>query len=161
VKVAVYPGSFDPLTNGHLDIVERAVKIFDKLWVVVFSNPGKNPLFSIEERVEIIKEATSHLPNVEVEHSYGLLSTYMEKKGSVIVLRALRAVSDFDYEFQLHLMNKKLNPLIETMFMMTASEYSFLSSSIVKEVAAFGGCIEGLVPRNVAVRLKEKLKQNR
>lgn len=154
--IAVYPGSFDPVTNGHLDIIERACEIFDHLIVAVFENASKSPLFSTQERVEMLTEATKHLPRVEVDWSGGLLSEYMRKRQARVILRALRAASDFDYEFQLALMNKKLEPRVETMCMMTTGEWSFLSSSIVKEVASFGGCVDALVPPVVARKLKER-----
>lgn len=153
---AVYPGSFDPVTNGHLDIIERAATIFDEVIVVVFKNPEKKPRFSVKERVAMLKEATIHQKNVRVDSSDGLLSEYVRKVNARIILRALRVASDFDYEFQLALMNKKLEPSVETMFMVTTAEWSFLSSSIVKEVADLGGCIEGLVPKCVNERLLGK-----
>lgn len=153
---AVYPGSFDPVTNGHLDIIERAARIFDEVIVVVFKNPEKKPRFSVKERVAMLKEATAHHKNVKVDSSDGLLSDYVRKVNARIILRALRVASDFDYEFQLALMNRKLEPSVETMFMVTTAEWSFLSSSIVKEVADLGGCIEGLVPECVNERLIKK-----
>lgn len=153
---AVYPGSFDPVTNGHLDIIERAAKIFDEVIVVVFKNPEKKPRFSPKERVSMLKEVTAHLKNVHVDSSDGLLSDYVRQVNAQVILRALRVASDFDYEFQLALMNKKLQPAVETMFMATTTEWSFLSSSVVKEVADLGACIEGLVPKCVSTRLARK-----
>lgn len=157
--IAVYPGSFDPVTNGHLDIIERAAKIFDLLIVTVFRNAGKNPLFTMEERVELLREATAHIPNVRIDSFNGLLTEYARKQGARVVIKGLRAVSDFDYELQMALMNKKLDPELETLFMMTGQKYSYLSSSIVKELASFGGCVEGLVPPNVAKKLGEKMAE--
>ncbi len=156
LRIAVCPGSFDPVTLGHLDIIERAARIFDKVVVAVFTNPQKTPLFSMEERVDMLLEATGHIPNVEVDASSGLLSDYALKLGAQVIVKGLRAISDFEAEFQMARMNKKLAPSIETMFMMTANEYSYLSSSIVKEVARLGGCVGQLVPQGVARRLAEK-----
>ncbi|MCL4424399.1 MAG: pantetheine-phosphate adenylyltransferase [Firmicutes bacterium] len=158
--IAVYPGSFDPATNGHLDIIERAARIFDQLIVTVFRNAGKNPLFTMEERVELLREATAHIPNVRIDSFGGLLTQYAKEQGARVLVKGLRAVSDFDYEFQMALMNKKLDPELETLFMMTGQKYSYLSSSIVKELAGFGGCIEGLVPPNVAKRLMETIEKS-
>lgn len=156
---AVYPGSFDPLTNGHLDIILRAARQFDELIVAVVTNPNKNSMFSIEERVDMICEATKHIENVRVDHFSGLLVRYMEKVDSRIIVKGLRAVSDFEYEFQMALMNRKLSPEVETLFMMTHNRYSYLSSSLVKEVARLGGCISGLVPPYVERRLLEKINR--
>lgn len=149
MNIAVYPGSFDPITNGHLNIIERTSTIFDEVVVGILVNPDKNGLFSIEERVELIKRVTSHIPNVRVESFSGLLVDFMKNNNIKVIVKGLRAVSDFEYEFQMSLMNKKLNQDIETLFMMTSAEYSFLSSSSVKQVAAFGGCIKGLVPDEI------------
>ncbi len=160
MRLAVYPGSFDPVTNGHLDIIERASNLFDQLAVVVFHSREKRSLFPIEDRLEMLTEATGHLANVRVDSSDGLLSEYVKDIGADVILRALRAASDFDYEFQLALMNRKIDPDVETMFMMATGEWSFLSSSIVKEVASFGGCVEGLVPENVARRLRERFRRS-
>ena len=146
MKIAVYPGSFDPVTNGHLDIITRGSKIFDKLIVGVLVNVDKKGLFDIEERVELIKRVTKHLDNVEVVSFNGLLINFMKQYNANVILKGLRAVSDFEYEFQMALMNSKLDPEVETLFMMTSAQYSYLSSSSVKQVARFGGCIEGLVP---------------
>ncbi|MEW6080351.1 MAG: pantetheine-phosphate adenylyltransferase [Bacillota bacterium] len=155
MRLAVYPGSFDPITNGHLDIIERASVLFDYLVVAVFQNAGKKALFPLKERVAMLQESTQHLANVRVDSSHGLLSEYVKSVGADVILRALRAASDFDYEFQLALMNRKLDPDVETMFMMATGEWSFLSSSIVKEVASFGGCVKGLVPYCVERRLDQ------
>ncbi|SFC72764.1 pantetheine-phosphate adenylyltransferase [Clostridium uliginosum] len=149
MKVAVYPGSFDPVTNGHLDIIQRGSKVFDKLIIGVLVNVEKKGLFEIEERVELIKRVTKHLSNVEVISFNGLLIDFLKKSKAQIILKGLRAVSDFEYEFKMALMNNKLDPNIETVFMMTSAEYSYLSSSSVKQVAKFGGCIEGLVPKEI------------
>ncbi|WP_315077107.1 pantetheine-phosphate adenylyltransferase [uncultured Clostridium sp.] len=149
MKVAVYPGSFDPITNGHLDIIERGSKVFDKLIIGVLVNVDKKGLFEIEERVELIKKVTRHIKNVEVLSFNGLLIDFLKANNAKIILKGLRAVSDFEYEFKMALMNNKLDPDIETVFMMTSAQYSYLSSSSVKQVAKFGGCIEGLVPKEI------------
>lgn len=158
VLIAVYPGSFDPVTNGHLDIIERASEIFNHLLIAVGKHAVKSPLFSTAERVTMLKEATNHLPNVEVDWFDGLLSDYVRQKGARIIVRGLRAVSDFDYELQMALTLKKLAPAVETVFMMTNSKYIYLSSSIIKEIAGYGGCIHGLVPDNVEAALRRKFK---
>ncbi|MEG2337726.1 MAG: pantetheine-phosphate adenylyltransferase [Clostridium sp.] len=159
-KVAVYPGSFDPITNGHLDIIQRSAKVFDKLIVAVLENPEKKShLFNVSERVELIKKATSHIDNIEVESFMGLLVNYVESKGANIIVRGLRAISDFEYEFQMTLMNRKLSPDIETFFMMTKTDYSYLSSSAIKQVAYFGGSIEELVPECIIDDIYQKIKQ--
>ncbi|QUL98355.1 MAG: pantetheine-phosphate adenylyltransferase [Candidatus Fermentithermobacillus carboniphilus] len=158
---AVYPGSFDPITFGHLDIIVRASKCFDKLYVVVFENKGKTPLFSVSERVAMIQEECSGLPNVEVLSSSGLLVDFAKKHGVKVIVKGLRAVSDFDYEFKMALMNKKLAPDIETVFMMTSLKYLYLSSSLVKEVASYGGCIKDLVPPGVEKRVFERMNVQR
>lgn len=149
MRVAIYPGSFDPITNGHLDIITRGAKVFDKLIVGVLVNIDKVGLFSIEERVELIKRVTSHLPNVEVVSFNGLLVDLAKKNDARVILKGLRAVSDFEYEFQMALMNSQLDSDVETLFMTTSAEYSFLSSSSVKQVAKFGGNINGLIPDEI------------
>lgn len=149
MKIAVYPGSFDPITNGHLDIIERGAKVFDKLIIGVLVNVDKKGLFEIEERVELIKKVTNHIENVQVKCFKGLLIDFLKENDANVILKGLRAVSDFEYEFKMALMNNKLDPNIETVFMMTSAEYSYLSSSSVKQVAKFGGCIEGLVPKEI------------
>lgn len=149
MRVAIYPGSFDPITNGHLDIIIRGSKIFDKLIVGVLVNVDKVGLFPIEERVELIKRVTSHLPNVEVVSFNGLLVNLARKHNSKVILKGLRAVSDFEYEFQMALMNSQLASDVETLFMTTSAANSFLSSSSVKQVAKFGGDIKGLVPDDI------------
>lgn len=156
VKIAVVPGSFDPITNGHLDIINRGAAVFGQVNVVVLNNSSKNPLFSVEERMELIKEATSHLSNVRVETYSGLLMDYAESVHARAIIRGLRAVSDFEYEMQITSMNRVLNDEIETFFIMTKNQYSFLSSSIVKEVAKYGGKIEELVPPHVEAALRQK-----
>jgi pantetheine-phosphate adenylyltransferase len=149
-KVAVYPGSFDPITLGHLDIIERSAKIYDKLIVGVLENPEKkNTLFSSSERVKLITKVVSHLKNVEVECFSGLTINYLHEMNANIIIRGLRALSDFEYEFQMASINSKLDPSIETLFMMTNSKYSYLSSSGVKQVAMYGGCIKDLVPDGI------------
>ncbi|RBP41119.1 pantetheine-phosphate adenylyltransferase [Garciella nitratireducens] len=157
--ICVYPGSFDPVTNGHLDIIQRASKTFDKVIVAVLHNPNKNPFFTVQERIGLLQETTGKMENVEIDSFSGLLIDFMKKKKANIIIKGLRQVSDFEYEFQMALMNKKLFPEVETMFMMTNSEYSYLSSSIVKEVAFFKGCIKGLVPEIVEEAILEKLKK--
>lgn len=154
----IYPGSFDPVTNGHLDIIKRSAKIFDQVIVAVLKNPNKNPLFTMEERVEMLKQSTKEISNVKVDSFSGLLVDYAKHKNADAIVKGLRAVSDFETEFQMALMNKKLNNEIETFFMTTSSKYSYLSSSLVKEVAKFEGCVKGLVPENVETRLLDKLK---
>lgn len=160
VKIAVVPGSFDPITNGHLDIINRGAAVFGQVNVVVLNNSSKNPLFSVEERMELIKEATSHLSNVKVETYSGLLMDYAESVHASAIIRGLRAVSDFEYEMQITSMNRVLNDEIETFFIMTKNQYSFLSSSIVKEVAKYGGKIEELVPLHVEAALRKKFNKS-
>jgi len=156
LKIAVYPGSFDPITFGHLDIIERASLIFDKVLVAVSINPGKQPLFSMSERAEMIARECAYLPNVAVCSFQGLLSDFVREQGANAIVRGLRAISDFEYEFQMALTNRKLNPDAETVFLVAKPEYSFLSSSIVKEIASFGGDVKGFVSDYVALRLREK-----
>jgi len=155
----VYPGSFDPVTNGHLDIMERAANLFDEVVVAVLKNPNKNPLFSVEERIEILREVTGHLPNVQIDSFDGLLIDYARQQEAKAVVRGLRAVSDFEFEFQVALANRKLSEDVETVFLMTSNQYSFLSSSIVKEIASLGGCVKGLVPPKVEKKLRKKYKE--
>jgi pantetheine-phosphate adenylyltransferase len=158
-NIAIYPGSFDPITNGHLDIIVRASKIFDKVIVAVLENPEKkNPLFTIEERVELIKRVTKDIDNVEVESFKGLLVNYAKEKSAKVIIKGLRAVSDFEYELQMAMMNNKLNNQLETLFMMTNNKYSFLSSSLVKQVAMYGGCIKDLVPEEIIEDIRNKFK---
>lgn len=155
-RVAVCPGSFDPITLGHLDIITRAAKVFDELYVVVLNNSSKKPLFSVEERIELIEQVTKVIPNVKVDSFQGLLVDYAESVNADAIIRGLRAVSDFEYEMQITSMNRVLNDRIETFFIMTNNQYSFLSSSIVKEVAKYDGKISELVPREVEQALLEK-----
>jgi len=159
-NLAVYPGSFDPITNGHLDLLERGLKIFNRILIAVGSHPGKNPLFSLDERIRLIKASLrgcSFESRVEVDAFGGLLVDYAKKVGANAILRGLRALSDFEYEFQMSLMNRTLSGEVETFFLMTGSNYSYISSSIVKEVAVAGGCVSGLVPEPVEKKLQEKL----
>jgi len=160
-RKAVYPGSFDPMTNGHVDIIQRGLKVFDEIIVAVLENPKKKPLFSTEERVSMIQETFNDNKNVTVTAFHGLLIDFAKKKNSKILIRGLRAISDFEYEFQMALMNRKLNREIETFFMMPSLTYTFLSSNLVKEVSLLGGCLDGLVPDTVENKLKEKYKDHR
>lgn len=148
-NIAVYPGSFDPITKGHTDIIKRASKIFDKVYVTVLKNSAKTPMFSIPERIELIKRITGEFDNVYIDTFSGLLVDYMQEKGANVIIKGLRAISDFEYEFQMALMNHKLNTNIETMFLMTSAKYSYLSSSIVKEVAKYNGSLDGLVDERI------------
>lgn len=157
-KIAVIPGTFDPITNGHLDIIERAAKIFDVLYVSVLNNSSKKPLFTIEERMVMIRQVTAHLPNVQVESASGLTVDYAATRGATAIVRGLRAVSDFEYEMQIASMNRTLNAEIETFFIMTNTKYSFLSSSMVKEVAQYQGDISELVPEIVNEQVQAKFK---
>lgn len=147
--VAVYPGSFDPPTNGHLDIIVRATHLFPKVIVAVTDNSGKTPTFTVDERLKMLKEATRHLPCVSVESFSGLLVHYLDRIDASVIIRGLRAISDFEYEFQMALMNRRLNRAIETVFLMPDESYTYLSSRMVKEVARLGGSVDGLVPRSV------------
>ena len=148
-RFAIYPGSFDPLTNGHMAIIQRGLKLFDRLVVAVANNPQKSPMFTVEERRALIRQAIGDDPRVEVDSFDGLLTDYARSKGIPTVLRGLRAVSDFEYEFQLANMNKKLLPEFESVFVMTGEDYFFVSARLVREVATFGGNLDGLVPQNV------------
>ncbi len=152
----VYPGSFDPVTKGHLNIIKRAANIFDEVIVSVFNNPNKNPIFSMEERVELLKETTAEISEVRVDSFSGLTTNYVKSKNASAIIRGLRAVSDFEGEFQMASMNKELDPEIETIFLMTDSKYAFLSSSVVKEVAQFGGSMDNVVPKVVEKALLNK-----
>ena len=157
-SIAVCPGSFDPVTYGHLDIIRRGAKVFDKVYVVVLNNSSKKPLFSVEERIELLHEVTKSLPNVIVDSFHGLLVDYARSKNANAILRGLRAVSDFEYEMQITSMNRVLDENIETFFVMTNNQYSFLSSSIVKEVAKYNGNISELVPPVVENALRRKFR---
>ncbi len=156
--VAIYPGTFDPLTNGHLDLIQRGSKIFDELVVAILKNPEKDPLFTINERKEVLLRMVKRFPNVSIDTFDGLLVDYARSKGARAVLRGIRAISDYEYELQMALMNRKLDPQIETVFMMPAEAYSYLSSRLVKEIYQLGGSIRGLVPELVEQRLKRKIK---
>ncbi|MEJ5365268.1 MAG: pantetheine-phosphate adenylyltransferase [Desulfosoma sp.] len=159
-KLAVYPGSFDPITNGHLDLLERALKIFDRVIIAVASNPAKNPLFSLEERMEMIRGSLVGHPlasRIDVDTFDGLLVNYVDRVGARAILRGLRAVSDFEYEFQMALMNRKLNNNIETLYLMTGMRWIYISSRIIKEVVVSGGDVKGLVPDVVEKKLIERL----
>jgi pantetheine-phosphate adenylyltransferase len=158
MRTAIYPGSFDPLTNGHLDVIERAVKLFDRVVVAVAHNEGKQALFTIDERVKLVRNSIEHLPNVEIDTFQALLVDYAERQAAHAIIRGLRAVSDFEFEFQLALMNRKLNERVETIFMMPKDTYTFLSSRIIKEIARLGGDISMFVPDNVRIALTNKLK---
>ena len=157
MKIAVYPGSFDPVTNGHLDIIERSAKIFDRVIVAVLHNSAKHPAFSVNEKLDMLKLATEHLPNVEIDTFDGLLVDYTKLKKAQTIIKGLRAVSDFEYELQMAMVNHKQNPEIETLFMMTSADYSFLSSSIVRELAYHGGKLEGMVPEKIIPFIYKKL----
>jgi pantetheine-phosphate adenylyltransferase len=155
--IAIYPGSYDPVTNGHLDLIERGASIFDKLIVGVLRNLEKDPLFPVAERVEMLREVTRNWPNVEVDVFGGLLVDYARQKKARLILRGIRAISDYEYELQMALMNRKLEPQIETVFMLPAEAYSYLSSRLVKEIARLGGPVKGLVPPLVEERLRAKV----
>lgn len=156
MKICVYPGSFDPVTNGHLDIISRAFRLCDRLIVAVGNNESKRPLFSAEERIQLIRCVLKDKPEIEVDSFSGLLVDYVRRKNATTIIKGLRAMSDFEYEFQMALLNKNLNPDIETLFMMTNINYSYLSSSAVKELARNGGKIEGLVPDEIKDIILEK-----
>ena len=155
-KVAIYPGTFDPITNGHLSVVNRALKIFDKLVIAILTNPAKKPLFSLEERIYMIKEAVRNGVNIEVDTFDGLLVDYAVKKETNVIVRGLRALSDFEYEFQTALMNRKLNREVQSIFLMTDYKWFYTSSTIIKEAASFNGDVSGLVPELVNQKLKQK-----
>jgi len=155
-NVAIYPGSFDPLTNGHVDIIQRGSRLFDRIVVAILLNVEKAPLFTVEERVDIAREVFRKNPNVEIDTFDGLLVEYARRKGASVIVRGLRAISDFEYEMQMALMNRNLNPEVETVFMMPAETYTYVSSRIVKEVVALGGSVTNLVPAIVEARLREK-----
>jgi pantetheine-phosphate adenylyltransferase len=159
-RVAVYPGSFDPLTNGHVDIILRGARLFDRIIVAILRNAEKNPLFSPEERISMALDVFREHPNVEVESFEGLLVDYAELRRASVIVRGLRAVSDFEFELQMALMNRRLGPDIETVFMMPAEQYTYVSSRLIKEVFALGGPVAGLVPEMVEERLREKRARN-
>lgn len=155
MAIAIYPGSFDPLTNGHLSLIQRGLQVFEGLIVAIAVNPKKTPMFSVEERKQLIREACTDT-RVEVDDFQGLLIDYAKRRGVSVLLRGLRAVSDFEYEFQMANMNRKLAPRVETVFMMTGEDYFYISSQIVREVAALGGDVKGLVPPNVLAKLQSR-----
>ena len=160
-KIAVYPGSFDPITNGHLDIVRRASQMFDRVVVAVATSVDKHPLFDIDERIDMVQKAVAGLRNVRVDRIDGLLVNYVRRKRAAVIVRGLRAVSDFEFEFQLALMNRKLDSRIETIFLMTKDEYTFISSRLVKEISQLGGDVSGFVPRGVERTLSHKFGTTR
>ena len=157
MNLAVYPGSFDPVTYGHIDVVKRASKIFDRLIVAVAHNFEKNPLFSVDERIEILKKDLKEIPTIEIDSFQGLLVDYARRRGARIIIRGLRALSDFEYEFQMALTNRKICDDVETVFLMPSEQYSYLSSRMIKEIAALGGDVEAFVPDHVAAMLRKKL----
>jgi pantetheine-phosphate adenylyltransferase len=156
-SVAIYPGSFDPVTNGHLDLIERGEKMFDKLIVAVLKNVDKEPLFSLDERIDMLRQVTKHWDSVEIDVFQGLLVEYARKRGAAVILRGIRAVSDYEYELQMALMNRKLEPRLETVFMLPGETYSYLSAKLVREIAHLGGPLTGLVPPIVEQRLRAKV----
>ncbi|MCL4457721.1 MAG: pantetheine-phosphate adenylyltransferase [Nitrospirae bacterium] len=158
MKLGIYPGTFDPITNGHLDLIERGLRIFDELIIAVALSPKKQPLFTLEERLGLIRQSVRDCRNVRAEAFNGLLVSYVKDKGGVAIIRGLRAISDFEYELQMALMNRRLDTQVETVFMMPSEEFSFITSTIVKEVSSFGGSVKGLVPDVVETALKEKFK---
>ena len=159
MTVALYPGTFDPLTNGHLDLIKRSVRMFDKVVVAIFESPMKGPLFSVEERRRLIEESTQGLSNIEIDtFSNTLLVFYAKQRQAHVIIRGLRAIADFEYEFQMTLMNRRLDEDIETVFLMPREEYTYVASRLIKEVAAYGGNVEELVPAPVALALKEKFR---
>jgi pantetheine-phosphate adenylyltransferase len=157
---ALYPGTFDPPTNGHLDLIQRGARLFDHLIVAILNNPGKDPLFTVEERAEMLRESISGMSNVSVATFDGLMVDFARQQGANAVLRGIRAISDYEYEFQMALMNRRLAPEIETVFLQPAGRYSFVSSRMLKEVFAFGGDVSGLVPPNVLKRLQSRIGAN-
>ena len=160
MKVAIYPGSFDPITSGHLNIIQRAANIFDKLIVCVMVNAGKSPMFSLEERVELIKRVTTDIPNVEVDSSNELLAEYAKRKGSCVIVKGLRAGSDFENEFQMALINHNINPNLDTMFLTAEHQYMYLSSSTVKELGRYGVVLPEFLPEAIIPDFQERIKEN-
>jgi pantetheine-phosphate adenylyltransferase len=156
MRTVIYPGSFDPLTNGHLDLIQRAAKLFDHVVVAVAKNDGKHPLFPIQQRLDLVHQSVQHMPNVSTDSFDGLLVNYVEQRAGQAIIRGLRAVSDFEFEFQLALMNRKLNERVETIFMMPKDTYTFLSSRIVKEIARLGGDVTAFVPKEVGAALRKE-----
>ena len=160
MKIAIYPGSFDPVTLGHLDIIERASELFDKLIVVVMHNVSKFPIFTAEERMHLLRCVTDHLPNVEIDGYSGLLADYAGKRGEFKIVKGLRAMSDFENEFSMALANRKLNPDVDTAFLMTSAEYMYLSSSMVKDIALHGGSIAGFVPPKIEKEILHRVRKD-
>lgn len=160
MRIGIYPGSFDPVTLGHLDVVERASKLFDRLIVAVMHNGAKRPSFSCEERMEFLRRTTGHLPNVEIDGTDDLLAEYARRKNACAIVKGLRAVSDFEYEFQLALGNRKLNPAIDTVFLMTSAQHMFLSSSMVKDIACHGGSIRDFVPPELEEEIAARMRKD-
>jgi pantetheine-phosphate adenylyltransferase len=158
MTVAVYPGTFDPITNGHLDLIERSLRMFDKLIVAIFDNPMKGPLFDVEDRCRMVEQATKDMGNIEINTFNTLLVFYARQCQANVIVRGIRAIADFEYEFQMTLMNRRLDEEIETVFLMPREEYSFVASRLIKEVAAYGGNVEQLVPPPVVAALKEKFQ---
>lgn len=159
--IAIYPGSFDPITNGHLDLIQRGSKLFDRLIVSILRNETKSPLFSVQERMEMLREVVEDYPNVEVDCFHGLLVDYAERRGAQVLLRGIRAISDYEFELQTALMNRRLRPELETVFLLANEAYSFISSRLIKEVFGLGGNIQGLVPPSVEQRLQRRLANNK
>ncbi|PWT90139.1 MAG: pantetheine-phosphate adenylyltransferase [Acidobacteria bacterium] len=157
-RIAVYPGSFDPITNGHLDIIHRALEFVDELIIAILVNPEKNPLFTVSERIDLIRSVLKLNHRIKIDQFDGLLVDYARKKGAGMILRGLRAVSDFDYEFQMALMNRRLQDKIETIFLVPAEQYTYVSSRLVKEISLLGGSVKGLVPPEVEKRMKKKFR---
>lgn len=160
MKIGVYPGTFDPITNGHTDLITRSLQVFDRVIVAIALNPSKHPLFALPERVDMVKVATKNVPNVEVDPFSGLLVDYVRQRGARAVIRGLRAISDFEYELQMALINRKLDQGFETVFFMPSEEYSYLTSSIIKEVASLGGALNDFVHPEVATRLRDRFRRN-
>lgn len=160
MKIAIYPGSFDPVTRGHVDIIARASALFDRLIVVVMHNVAKKPMFTLEERMDFLRRTTSHLPNVEVDGYTGLLADYAAQHGACTIVKGLRAMSDFEYEFQMALTNRKLNPKVDTAFLMTSAEYMYLSSSMVKDIALHGGPVADFVPAEIEEEIVTRARKD-
>ena len=158
MRIGVYPGTFDPITNGHVDLISRGLRLFDKIYVAVAANPQKHPVLTLDERVELVRLATKEIPRVEVEPFHGLLVDFVRQRGAHTVIRGLRAVSDFELELQMALMNRNLDESVETVFLMPSQEYIYLTSTIIKEVARLGGELTGLVHPEIARRLRERLR---
>ena len=161
MKIAIYPGSFDPVTSGHLNIIQRAAKIFDKLIVCVMVNAGKNPMFTLDERVELIQRVTKNLPNVEVDSSTELLADYAKRRGNCVIVKGLRAGSDFENEFQMALINRKLNPDLDTMFLTAEHQFTYLSSSTVKELGSYGVDLSDFLPEQIIPDFQERMRELR